>query len=91
MPLDNRACSHLRKLNQITSRLCHEGQPLDSFTSDYRKVPFFNWNPPAQDTLVASCKNDIDDHVKIDGFVLVTPSLKTTLTVACHLMMETYR
>ena len=71
LPLDNRTCSHLMKLNQITSRLCHEGQSLDSFTSDYRKVPFFNWNPPTRDTLVASCKYDIDDQVKIDDFVLV--------------------
>ena len=71
MPLDNRASSHLRKLTQITSRLCHEGQPLDSFTSDYRKIPYFNWNPPARDSLQASCKNDIDDQVKIDDFALV--------------------
>ena len=41
IPLDNRVSSHLRKLNQITSQLCHEGQPLDSFTSDYRKIPYF--------------------------------------------------
>ena len=70
-PLDNRASSHLRKLNQIASQLSHEGQSLDNFTSDYRKVPFFNWNPPACDTLVASCKNDIDNQVKINDFVLV--------------------
>ena len=70
-PLDNRANSHLRKLNQIVSQISHEGQPLDLFTSDYRKVPFYNWNPPACDTLVASCKNDIDDQVKIDDFALV--------------------
>ena len=71
MPLDNRASSHLRKLNQITSQLCHEGQPLDTFTSDYRKIPYFNWNPPVRDLLQASCKNDIDDQVKIDDFALV--------------------
>ena len=71
MPLDNRVSSHLRKLTQITSRLCHEGQPLDSFTSDYRKIPYFNWNPPARDSLQASCKNDIDDQVEIDDFALV--------------------
>ena len=41
------------------------------FTSDYRKVPFYNWNPPACDTLVASCKNDIDDQIKIDNFTFV--------------------
>ena len=70
-PLDNRAKSHLRKLKQIISQISHEGQPLDLFTSDYRKVPFYNWNPPACDTLVAMCKNDIDDQVKIDDFALV--------------------
>ena len=71
MPLDNRVSSHLRKLNQITSQLCHEGQPLDTFTSDYRKIPYFNWNPPVRDLLQASCKNDIDDQVEIDDFALV--------------------
>ena len=71
MPLDNRVSSHLRKLNQITSQLCHEGKPLDTFTSDYRKIPYFNWNPPVQDLLQASCKNDIDDQVEIDDFALV--------------------
>ena len=71
MPLDNRASSHLIKLNQITSQLCHEGQPLDTFTSDYRKIPYFNWNPPVRDLLQASCKNDNDDQVEIDNFALV--------------------
>ena len=35
IPLDNRGCSHLKKLKQITSQLYLEGQSLDSFTSDY--------------------------------------------------------
>ena len=70
-PLDNRANSHLRKLNQFVSQISHEGQPLDLFTSDYRKVPFYNWNPPACDTLVAVHKNDIDDKIKIDDFAFV--------------------
>ena len=71
MPLDNRASSHLRKLNQITSQLCHEGQPLDIFTRYYRKIPYFNWNPPVRDLLQATCINNIDKQVKIDDFALV--------------------
>ena len=80
IPLDNRASSHLRKLNQITSQLCHEGQPLDSFTSDYRKIPYFNWNPPVRDLLQASCKNDIDDQVEFDDFALVESHTQNDLT-----------
>ena len=80
IPLDNRGCSHLRKLNQITSQLCHEGQPLDSFTSDYRKIPYFNWNPPVRDLLQASCKNDIDDQVEFDDFALVESHTQNDLT-----------
>ena len=71
IPLDNRGCSHLKKLKQITSQLYLEGQPLDSFTSDYRKIPFFNWNPPVCDLLQAPCKNDIDDQVEFDKFQMV--------------------
>ena len=71
IPLDNRGCSHLKKLNQITSQLYLEGQPLDSFTSDYRKIQFFNWNPPVCDLLQAPCKNYIDDQVKFDELQLV--------------------
>ena len=70
IPLNKRACSHLKKLNQITSQLCLEGQPLDSFTSDYRKIPLFNWNPPVCDLLQAACKHDIDDQVEFDKFQL---------------------
>ena len=66
-----RANSHLRKLKQIASQISHEGQPLDIFTSNYRKVPFYNWNPPTRDTLVVSCKNNIDDQIKIDNFTFV--------------------
>ena len=80
IPLDNRGCSHLRKLNQITSQLYLEGQPLDSFTSDYRKIPFFNWNPPVCDLLQASCKNDIDDQVEFDDFQLVESHTQNDLT-----------
>ena len=80
IPLDNRGCSHLRKLNQITSQLYLEGQPLDSFTSDYRKIPYFNWNPPVRDLLQASCKNDIDDQVEFDDFAMVESHTQKDLT-----------
>ena len=70
-PLGNRGCSHLKKLKQITSQLYLEDQSLDSFTSDYLKIPFFNWNPPVRDLLQASCTNDIDDQVEFDEFQLV--------------------
>ena len=45
--------------------------PLTGSLVTIGRVPFFNWNPPARDSLVASCKNDIDDQVEIDDFVLV--------------------
>ena len=80
IPLDNRASSHLRKHNQITSQLCHEGQPLDSFTNDYRKIPYFNLNPPVWDLLQASFKNDIDDQVEFDDFALVESHTQNDLT-----------
>ena len=34
--------------------------------SDYRREPFYNWNPPTRNTLVAVCKTDIDDQNEID-------------------------
>ena len=61
VPLNARANSHLRKLKSITTGIKHKGQPLGDFVSDNLKNPYFNWNPPARNTLVAMCKNDIDD------------------------------
>ena len=80
IPLDNRGCSHLKKLNLITSQLYLEGQPLDYFTSEYRKINFFNWNPPVCDLLQAPCKNDIDDQVEFDEFQLVESYTQNNLT-----------
>ena len=71
LPLDARANSHLRKLKSITTEIKHEGQPLADFISDYIKDPFFNWNPPAHNTLVAVCNTDIDDQNKIDDLDFV--------------------
>ena len=68
VPLDSRANSHLRKIKSITTEIKHEGQPLADFISDYIKDPYFNWNPPARNALVAMCSNDIDDQYKIDDF-----------------------
>ena len=66
IPYDRRANSHLNKLKSITHEIIHEGNPLDDFVSDYKREPFYNWNPPTRNTLVAVCKNDIDDQNKID-------------------------
>ena len=68
IPLDARANSHLRKFKLITTQIKYEGQPLDDFISDYLNDPFYNWNPPARNALVAVCSNDIDDQNKIDRF-----------------------
>ena len=68
LPLNARANSHLRKLKSITTEIKHEGQPLADFISDNLKIPYFNWNPPARNTLVAVCDTDIDDQNKIDYF-----------------------
>ena len=68
LPLNARANSHLRKLKLITTGIKHEGQPLADFISDNLKVPYFNWNPPVRNALVAVCDTDIDDQNKIDDF-----------------------
>ena len=68
VPLNARANSHLRKLISITTGIKHEGQPLAVFVSDNLKNPYFNWNPPARNALVAMCENDFDDQNKIDHF-----------------------
>ena len=68
VPLNARANSHLRKLKSITTGIKHEGQPLADFVSDNLKILYFNWNPPAQNALVAVCDNDIDDQNEIDDF-----------------------
>ena len=68
IPLDARANNHLRKLKSITTQIKHEGQSLDYFISDYLKDPFYNWNPPTHNALVAVCSNDIDDQNEIDDF-----------------------
>ena len=64
--LNKRANSHLNKLNMVTHKIIHEGNPLDEFMSDYLKDPVYNWNPPTRNTLVAVCNSDIDDKNKID-------------------------
>ena len=79
-PLGNRGCSHLKKLKQITSQIYLEDQSLDSFISDYRKNPIFNWNPPVRDLLQAACANDIDDQVELDKFQLVESYTQTDQT-----------
>ena len=76
-PLGNRGCSHLKKLKQITSQIFLEDQSLDLFTSDYRKNPMFNWNPPVRDLLQAACTNDVDDQVEFDEFQLVESHTQT--------------
>ena len=89
MPLDNRSSSHLRKLNQITSQIYHEDQSLDNFTSEiFRTLTGIHLletrlKPRVQTTLTTR-SNLTTSH-------WLTPSLKTTLTMACHLMMETSR
>ena len=70
----------MKKLKQITSQLYLEDQSLDSFTSDYRKIQFFNWNPPVCDLLQALCTNDIDDQVELDEFQLVESYTQNDLT-----------
>ena len=65
IPLDARANSHLRKLKSITTEIKHEGQLLDDFISDNLKDPFYNWNPPARNALVAVCSTDINDQNEI--------------------------
>ena len=79
-PLGNRGCSHLKKLKQITSQIYLENQSLDSFISDYRKNPIFNWNPPVHDLLQAVCANDVDDQVELDKFQLVESYTQTDQT-----------
>ena len=68
IPLDARANSHLRKLKSITTEIIHEDQPLDDFVNDNLKDPFYNWNPPTRNSLVAVCNTDIDDQNEIDDF-----------------------
>ena len=68
LPLNSRANSHLRKLKLITTGIKHEGQPLADFIIDNLKVPYFNWNPPALNALVAVCDTDIDDQNEINDF-----------------------
>ena len=79
-PLGNRGCSHLKKLKQITSQIYLVDQSLDSFVSDYRKNPIFNWNPPVRDLLQAACDNDTDDQVELDKFQLVESYTQTDQT-----------
>ena len=68
VPLDLRANIHLRKLKSVATQILHEGQPLDNFVSDNLKDPYYNWNPPTRKSLMAVCKNDIDNQNKIDDF-----------------------
>ena len=70
----------LKKLKKITSQIFLEDQSLDLFTSDYRKNPMFNWNPPVRDLLQAACTNDIDDQVELDEFQLVESYTQTDQT-----------
>ena len=55
----------------VTHDIIHEGNPLDDFMSDYRREPFYNWNPPTRNNLVAVCNTDIDDKNKIDDQIEV--------------------
>ena len=67
-PLNSRANSHFKKLKYVATKILHEGQLLDNFISDNLKDPYYNWNPPTCKSLVAVCKNDIDNQNKIDDF-----------------------
>ena len=78
IPYDRRANSHLNKLKSVTHDIIHEGNPLDDFVSDYRREPFYNWNPPTRNTLVAVCKTDIDDQNEIDDQFEVDENMTLT-------------
>ena len=71
IPYDRRANSHLNKLKSVTHDIIHEGNPLDDFMSDYRREPFYNWNPPTRSTIVAVCNTNIDDQNEIDDQIEV--------------------
>ena len=92
VPLNARANSHLRKLKSITTGIKHEGQPLADFVSDNLKNPYFNWNPPARNALVAMCDNDIDDQNEIDDFKFCesTSQNNNDCTVPAELQLEVH-
>ena len=63
---NKRAHSHLLTLKNIAYEIIHEGIPLDNFESDYMREPYFSWNPPICNTLMAICEGDIDDQYELD-------------------------
>ena len=44
----------------------------NNFESDYLREPFFNWNPPSPNTIMAVCKDDVDDEHDMDEHKLLT-------------------
>ena len=61
-----RGCIVILPPLNICHRISYDGTPLDVFESDHLKEPTFSWNPPICDTLMAVCKNDIDDQIDFD-------------------------
>ena len=70
-PHNKISASHLLTL-QKTNLITHEGNTLHKFESDYLREPFFNWNPPSRNTLMAVCNDDVDDKYDMDEHVLQT-------------------
>ena len=68
IPYNRKMHSHLATLKHISQGIIHEGTPMDVFKSDHLKEPTFSWNPPICNTLMAVCKNDVDDHINFDDF-----------------------
>ena len=54
--------SHLKTLKYKSSKIIHEGTPLDEFESNFMREPSYSWNPPIRSTLMAIGKNNIDDQ-----------------------------
>ena len=60
--------SHLKTLKYNSSKIIHEGTPLDEFESNFMREPSYNWNPPIRSTLMAIGKNYIDDQHRYNDF-----------------------
>ena len=71
-PNNKRLASHLLTLQNITNKITHEGITLHKFESDYLREPFFNWNPPSHNTLMAVCIDDVNDKYDMDEHVQQT-------------------
>ena len=71
-PNNKRLASHLLSLQKVANQITHEGNALNNFESNYLREPFFNWNPPSRNTLMAVCKDDVDDEHDMDEHKLLT-------------------